>query len=46
MRERRAAFEGKSHLVDEIIGDGTAVIEMASPTDTLRMVREAMGLLK
>ena len=44
MRERRAAYEGKPHLIDQIIGDGTARYRDGLAAETLRMVREAMGL--
>jgi len=46
LRERRTKYEGKSHLVDEIIGDGTANYRDGIAADTLRMVREAMGLIR
>jgi tryptophanyl-tRNA synthetase len=45
MRERRAAYEGKPHLVDQIIGDGTARYRDGIAAETLRLVREAMGLM-
>ena len=44
MRERRARYEGKPHLIDQIIGDGTARYRDGLAAETLRMVREAMGL--
>lgn len=44
-RERRAAYAGKPRLVDEIIGDGTAHYRDSIAAETLRMVREAMGLI-
>jgi tryptophanyl-tRNA synthetase len=45
MRERRAAYEGKPHLVDEIIHDGTTRYRDGQAAETLHMVRAAMGLM-
>lgn len=46
IRERRAHYEGKPNLIDEIIRNGTARYRDGIAAETLRMAREAMGLIK
>ena len=43
MRERRAQYEGKPALLDEIIADGTARMNVVA-NETMRLVHDAMGL--
>ena len=43
IRERRSKFEGNSRLLDEILADGTARMNVVA-NETMGMVRDAMGL--
>ena len=42
MREQQSAYEGKSQLIDQIIGDGTERYRTGLAADTLRMVRDGV----
>jgi tryptophanyl-tRNA synthetase len=43
MRERRAHFESRASMIDEIIAEGNRRVKKEAE-ETMRMVREAMGL--
>jgi tryptophanyl-tRNA synthetase len=43
IRERRAQYEGKSDLLNEVIADGTARMNGVA-NETMRLVHDAMGL--
>jgi tryptophanyl-tRNA synthetase len=45
IRARRAQYEGKMHLIDEIVAEGTRRYRDGIAAETLRMAREAMGLI-
>jgi tryptophanyl-tRNA synthetase len=46
IRERRTQYDGKMHLIDEIVAEGTQRYRNGIAAETLRMVRDAMGLIK
>jgi tryptophanyl-tRNA synthetase len=45
VRERRAQYEGKTQLIEDILATGTERMN-AVANETMRMVRDAMGLMR